>query len=605
MAPSPTTVSTRWTSGPISAWLADHARPLQDHPGQQHHVRLQRHVHVDVGPLRVPHGHAPTHPPLVDPVAQLGLGHGQLGPVVDPGHLHGVLDHHRAHLVAGLVEHPDHVGQVVLPLGVGRAEPPQRRGQHAPPEAVDRGVDLAHLELLVGGVAVLDHPGHRVVPAPHHPSVPGGVGELRGQQGGGGVRTPGAGATSAARVAGRSSGVSPGRTTTSPSSLPTSSGSPVSATDMASPGPPLLHLLDELDGHARRGVLDQRLGHPLGPVADHHDHPAHRAARPARRARGGPWVGRTAGGGAWAGPSASGSPRRRPAPPPTAADRGPPRPAGRPRRRPRPRTRRPTRPPAPGGRSGSPPAGPASDGPRTSAPSVTRCTGHGPILPTSAASDATRSPNHQTTPGNRRHSRQSPPHPTMPVLATTIDPNSDTFRANARALSDGLDTVNEQLAAARAGGGERYVQRHRERGKLPARERIELLLDRDTAFLELCALAAWGTEYQVGASSDHRHRRGRGGRVPDRRPRPHRAGRRHEPLLLPQGRPCLGHRPRRTACRSSTWSSRAGPTSRPRPSCSSPGAAPSGTSPAARPRPCPPWPWSSATPPPAAPTSRA
>jgi acyl-CoA carboxylase subunit beta len=88
----------------------------------------------------------------------------------------------------------------------------------------------------------------------------------------------------------------------------------------------------------------------------------------------------------------------------------------------------------------------------------------------------------------------------MPVLATTIDPNSDTFRANARALSDGLDTVNEQLAATRAGGGERYVQRHRERGKLPARERIELLLDRDTAFLELCALAAWGTEYQVGAS---------------------------------------------------------------------------------------------------------
>jgi acetyl-CoA carboxylase carboxyltransferase component len=89
----------------------------------------------------------------------------------------------------------------------------------------------------------------------------------------------------------------------------------------------------------------------------------------------------------------------------------------------------------------------------------------------------------------------------MPVLATTIDPNSDTFRANARALAEGLATVDEQLAATRAGGGERYVERHRERGKLLARERIELLLDRDTAFLELCALAAWGTEYRVGASS--------------------------------------------------------------------------------------------------------
>jgi acetyl-CoA carboxylase carboxyltransferase component len=89
----------------------------------------------------------------------------------------------------------------------------------------------------------------------------------------------------------------------------------------------------------------------------------------------------------------------------------------------------------------------------------------------------------------------------MPVLPTTIDPNSDTFRANARALAEGLATVDEQLTATRAGGGEQYVTRHRDRGKLLARERIELLLDRDTAFLELCALAAWGTEYRVGASS--------------------------------------------------------------------------------------------------------
>ncbi len=42
------------------------------------------------------------------------------------------------------------------------------------------------------------------------------------------------------------------------------------------PGAPLLDLLHELDGHARRGVLDQGLGHPLGPVTDHHHHPGHR-----------------------------------------------------------------------------------------------------------------------------------------------------------------------------------------------------------------------------------------------------------------------------------------------------------------------------------------
>ena len=45
-----------------------------------------------------------------------------------------------------------------------------------------------------------------------------------------------------------------------------------------------------------------------------------------------------------------------------------------------------------------------------------------------------------------------------------------------------------------AGGGERYAQRHRDRGKLLVRERIELLVDPDSPFLELSPLAAWGTD---------------------------------------------------------------------------------------------------------------
>ena len=89
----------------------------------------------------------------------------------------------------------------------------------------------------------------------------------------------------------------------------------------------------------------------------------------------------------------------------------------------------------------------------------------------------------------------------MPVLATTIDPTSETFRANEEALAAAVDEVGVQLAATRAGGGPQYVERHHQRGKLLARERVELLLDRDTAFLELAPLAAWGTEYTVGASS--------------------------------------------------------------------------------------------------------
>jgi len=88
----------------------------------------------------------------------------------------------------------------------------------------------------------------------------------------------------------------------------------------------------------------------------------------------------------------------------------------------------------------------------------------------------------------------------MPVLTSSVDPRSDTFRRNREAMLAALEEVEAQLAVARAGGGERYVERHRRRGKLLARERIELLLDRDSPFLELAPLAAWGTEYTVGAS---------------------------------------------------------------------------------------------------------
>ena len=50
------------------------------------------------------------------------------------------------------------------------------------------------------------------------------------------------------------------------------------------------------------------------------------------------------------------------------------------------------------------------------------------------------------------------------------------------------------------GGGEKYVDRHHARGKLLPRERIELLVDRDSPFLELSPLAAWGSDFPVGAS---------------------------------------------------------------------------------------------------------
>jgi len=63
-----------------------------------------------------------------------------------------------------------------------------------------------------------------------------------------------------------------------------------------------------------------------------------------------------------------------------------------------------------------------------------------------------------------------------------------------------LAEIAAEQEKAIAGGGPKYVDRHRSRGKLLARERIELLLDPGSPFLELSPLAAWGTEFAVGGS---------------------------------------------------------------------------------------------------------
>ncbi len=86
------------------------------------------------------------------------------------------------------------------------------------------------------------------------------------------------------------------------------------------------------------------------------------------------------------------------------------------------------------------------------------------------------------------------------VLHSSLDTGSPEYQANRDAQLVLLDELAGELDQARAGGGPRYQQRHHDRGRLLARERIELLLDRDGPFLELSALAAWGTEFTVGAS---------------------------------------------------------------------------------------------------------
>ena len=88
----------------------------------------------------------------------------------------------------------------------------------------------------------------------------------------------------------------------------------------------------------------------------------------------------------------------------------------------------------------------------------------------------------------------------MPVLESRIDTGSATFAANREKMLERLEKLEEEQGKARLGGGEKRIERHHSRGRLMPRERIEMLLDRDSPFLEIGALCAYGSEYEVGAS---------------------------------------------------------------------------------------------------------
>ncbi|HEX2298286.1 MAG TPA: carboxyl transferase domain-containing protein [Pseudonocardiaceae bacterium] len=88
----------------------------------------------------------------------------------------------------------------------------------------------------------------------------------------------------------------------------------------------------------------------------------------------------------------------------------------------------------------------------------------------------------------------------MSILSSRVDTRSADYAANRDNMLAKLAELEAEHAKAIAGGGPKYVERHRKRGKLLARERVELLLDPDAPFLELSPLAAWGSDFQVGAS---------------------------------------------------------------------------------------------------------
>ena len=79
----------------------------------------------------------------------------------------------------------------------------------------------------------------------------------------------------------------------------------------------------------------------------------------------------------------------------------------------------------------------------------------------------------------------------MGTIETRIDHNSPEFQENTHYFQQLLDQLNQRIRQVQQGGGEDAIAKHRKRNKLLARERIQLLCDPDTPFLELSPLAAW------------------------------------------------------------------------------------------------------------------
>ena len=81
----------------------------------------------------------------------------------------------------------------------------------------------------------------------------------------------------------------------------------------------------------------------------------------------------------------------------------------------------------------------------------------------------------------------------MQVLKSNIKTDSEEFKQNEKNFLALMAQYREAMAASMQGGGESAVAKHKKRNKLLARERIDLLIDPNTPFLELSPMAAYGT----------------------------------------------------------------------------------------------------------------
>ncbi|MDH3623418.1 MAG: acyl-CoA carboxylase subunit beta [Myxococcales bacterium] len=88
-----------------------------------------------------------------------------------------------------------------------------------------------------------------------------------------------------------------------------------------------------------------------------------------------------------------------------------------------------------------------------------------------------------------------------PILRSKVDTTSDTYQANREENLASLGEVVEAQVVANGGGGPKYVDRHLARGRVLPRQRIEMMLDRDSFFLEIAPLAGHGMKGEASGSS--------------------------------------------------------------------------------------------------------
>jgi acetyl-CoA carboxylase carboxyltransferase component len=87
----------------------------------------------------------------------------------------------------------------------------------------------------------------------------------------------------------------------------------------------------------------------------------------------------------------------------------------------------------------------------------------------------------------------------MPILDSKLDTRDEIFQTNKAQMEETLVELQALFDEASRGGGAEAIERLAARGKMPIRERIAAVLDRDSPFLEISPLAAWRSPFAVGS----------------------------------------------------------------------------------------------------------